>query len=515
MLMKYILWFLSWSIITITHAQLPESLANYKYEVAHKVFAQLVQAKGDKTKPPPQFQLVATDLYAAYRKDTMIGLEELAYDICTTLGKDSLNALAAVLGHELIHYYNHSEANKHHDFMGNYYELEADYAGGFLAYSAGYSTFGLMPKLLDAVYDWYGTGDSMEGYLTKSERKKLAKKAEVYSQQLVQLFQMSNYLALLSKYKEAAYYMTYILQTYKSRELYNNVGVNLLLEVMQMVSSVKEPFQYPLILETTTNIVSRGEPQTTKTIRPMVNQAIGFLERAITLDPTYASSYLNLGCAYSLKAQYDSAQYYIQEVQKYDTNHTLTPAIYLLQGILHAKQERYKIASQFFKKAQASTTYEPMATTNFKTLYNIPQPYFPEPERPLLKLETFYQNDQPIDLLSFIRPNLLTDTFHLYHKKPPIISRLQTNDRLTIISQNQASKAVNLVVGFTQANYKAATTNGLYLQDNLEKVQQIYGKPERIHATPQGSYWVYDYYGIIFLIQEGRVWQWCLYELDN
>lgn len=34
-----------------------------------------------------------------------IGLEEKAYDICISFGADSLNALAALLGHELVHYF--------------------------------------------------------------------------------------------------------------------------------------------------------------------------------------------------------------------------------------------------------------------------------------------------------------------------------------------------------------------------------------------------------------------------
>ena len=99
---------------------------------------------------------------ASFNPDKIqVVLDEKAYDICVSFGKDSLNALAALLAHELIHYYEKHDWSRHFamnnenletarqlERMGDglKQETEADNLGGFMAFSVGYNTYGIMPE---------------------------------------------------------------------------------------------------------------------------------------------------------------------------------------------------------------------------------------------------------------------------------------------------------------------------------------------------------------------------------
>jgi len=128
---------------------------SHKYQVTHKVLMNLIKAKGDRRMPIPTLRISNSERYVAYAKpkDAIICLEEKAYDICTGFGKDSLNAIAALLAHELTHYYEKHNWTSH--FIQDHKDLplseklkgfdekikqetQADYLGGFLAYTAGY-----------------------------------------------------------------------------------------------------------------------------------------------------------------------------------------------------------------------------------------------------------------------------------------------------------------------------------------------------------------------------------------
>lgn len=128
----------------------PEPVEGYKLEVAQRIFDDLVKTRGSFRMPVPELVMNTGRRYMAWMHPgkRQIGLEEQAYDICASLGEDSLNALAAMLSHEIIHYY------ENHDWKRNFinqndgleaaeqleqlsdglkYKTQADYFGGVLA----------------------------------------------------------------------------------------------------------------------------------------------------------------------------------------------------------------------------------------------------------------------------------------------------------------------------------------------------------------------------------------------
>ena len=140
------------------------NVAAYKLSVTSSVFRKLLEARGDFRMPPPELVMNDGQLYVAWMnsKKEQVGLEEKAYDLCATFGADSLNALAALLAHELTHYYEKHDWTRHFSRAnanteagaqlakleeGLKLEVQSDYLGGFLALSAVDRRLGLRARI--------------------------------------------------------------------------------------------------------------------------------------------------------------------------------------------------------------------------------------------------------------------------------------------------------------------------------------------------------------------------------
>ncbi|MBK9643250.1 MAG: hypothetical protein IPO72_18700 [Saprospiraceae bacterium] len=170
-----------------------------------------------------------------------------AYDACLPYGDA---AIAFLLGHELTHYYekhawrsgfagnnNDLKASRslkvdNNDMVSN--EIEADYLGGFLAYSAGFGLFDKGGEIIKSVYKDYKMKDDIDGYPSLQDRVELSKRSASKLESLIDAFEMANMLNATGKFEEAKYYYKYILMHYQSREIYNNVGAANLYEMAQL-----------------------------------------------------------------------------------------------------------------------------------------------------------------------------------------------------------------------------------------------------------------------------------------
>ena len=81
-----------------------------KVQTATKVFDDLVSAIGD-GRSPPAFRIVprgaAGGMQVAWFDPTArsVSIQEETFDLCASLGIHENDALAVLLGHELVHYY--------------------------------------------------------------------------------------------------------------------------------------------------------------------------------------------------------------------------------------------------------------------------------------------------------------------------------------------------------------------------------------------------------------------------
>src|SRR5207253_10577420 len=97
---------------------LPEN--SRKYQITHQVFDRLTNVFAN-SRPQPQLEIIVRNrnkhkVIALYKpgNQPLIQVDEEVYDLCTKLGKDSLNALAVLLSHELAHHY------EKHDWYSTY-----------------------------------------------------------------------------------------------------------------------------------------------------------------------------------------------------------------------------------------------------------------------------------------------------------------------------------------------------------------------------------------------------------
>lgn len=300
------------------------------YKTANDVFQKLVEARGDFRFEVPAFYISTSSSKVAFisADSKSIAIEEQALELCKKQGKDFENALAALLGHELIHFY-----EKHlwkdeftADFQGLditttlsafqdrvLNETQADYLGGFLAYSAGYEVFEGLPHLLDQVYKEYKLSDVMKGYPSLKDRQTLATKSIEKLKGLVEIFEMANVMTAIGRYDEARALYRQILGDYQGREIYNNLGIVTFLEAKSYFEEKDMPFQLPIELEAGFAASGRGFGDNIEATRKrLLNEAITYFNYAIGLDAGYAPAYLNKACAYYLLGDIPRARFYAE-----------------------------------------------------------------------------------------------------------------------------------------------------------------------------------------------------------
>jgi len=300
----------------------------------NKVFNQLVTAYGS-AKSAPQLVVLKDKLqqkspafYEASPKP-LIKVDAHFYSLCRTFGKDSLNALSIVISHELAHYYNDhtfcsdfafavSKSNK--TYAGKLklvsktermsLETQADYKGLFYSAIAGYTPFEIYPKLLDGVYKHYQLKDDNDGYPSRTERKEIAKNAQMKATHLFELFQKGIKAKEDKKYDEAIAAFEEVNNYFPSRENYNNIGVVKTLQALELKVLTSEEyhfpkrFLYPLETDNTSRLNQNGtrgtDDKQQEQMTTLLKSAQKDFEKAISLDPNYAIAFINLACVFDL-----------------------------------------------------------------------------------------------------------------------------------------------------------------------------------------------------------------------
>lgn len=334
------------------------------------VFNKLVEAYGN-AKAAPQLQFMdATPKpeTPAYYIKPIIKVDRHLYKLCQELGKDSLNALAVVLSHELAHYYyDHSFCTdfafairkRNSDFAKTIklvdknqkivFETQADDRGIFYAAIAGYNPFDVQPKIIDAIYNHYQLSEFNEGYPSKSERKEIAKNALVKAQQLYSIFEE----ALLAKenndFDKALLLFEKVNSDFPSRENYNNMGVMKTLMALKLKPLSSEDYKfpkrflYPLEIDNASRLQVNATRGTNagqqKEMRELLKSAQKYFEKAISLDPNYSVVYINLACVFDLLNNPEAAIGKIKELSPNNQNNNDAKRI-LAIAYYHADNDR-------------------------------------------------------------------------------------------------------------------------------------------------------------------------------
>ncbi len=484
---------------------------NYKIRTARAVFENLVRTRGDFGQKEPAFVMNSRRQNIAWMdtKSREVGLEEKAYEVCQQFGADSLNALAILLAHELTHYYekhdwNRSFAQTNRNVAATRYissldesikqEMQADYVGGFLAFSAGYQVYDIMPRLLPKLYEVYGLPSALPGYPTLEDRIKMSRNASNQLRRLVGVYETAQMLTVLEEYRAAATYYAYVLEDFQSREIANNIGTNLCLAALAYFSTPEMPFILPLEIDANSrlNSLKNVELQRIEIRERMLGEALKAFDRAIHLDPNYVPAHINTAAAYVLLARWEDAAYWIRRTKQLTgfgsggEDH-FAQDLQVLEGILAALQGQ---------KQQAEQLFSTLAEQNFFLAK--------------LNLAILQEKARPSVVVDGRAEAVVIDGIQLnrFLAAPLPMEEVVLSEQIICGSKTLAGSDVWLhyandgkeytVVQWTKPQSSDRTLKGLGIGSVAEEVQQHYGDPPRQVNTTKGLLWVYPGVQLLF-----------------
>lgn|GEM_PF-737411 len=379
-------------------SQVVESEKSIIPAIAEQVLKNLYLTYGDRQRPCPKLLFTDDNQGPRYRESAQtIVLDERSMEVCRSFGRDSVSALAFIIGHELVHFFH----SKHHDHKAEYsylvfdrgkhgdaeQERLADVQGIFNAYLAGYRTTAILPKVIAKLYESYQLKSKLDGYPSLSERQRTSAEVLATVDTLAQLYETANFLTAIGQYELAAASYQYILRYYPGREVYNNLGACHALHALFCSAKSPDAFQYPLEIDTDSRLTRPrargGESELTDSERALRKQLLLEAEKALKtagrLDPTYFPVDVNLLCVLALQGKSGEA------VRHWDTHRIaastkisatqknrarLALGIGLAQTSEAGEREQASRIFQDIAKQKADPALASMAAYNLKALQN-------------------------------------------------------------------------------------------------------------------------------------------------
>ncbi|MCB9082163.1 MAG: hypothetical protein H6555_10675 [Lewinellaceae bacterium] len=497
----------------------------YKLATLSQVYQALIQARGDMVHVPPKLIMRKADQYVAWMdaKEQVIGVEEKAYDLCVSLGADSLRAMAALLGHELTHFYEKHDWNTR--FAADNQELgssqiiqnlsaglsqetQADYLGGFLALSAGYDTYGILPRLLPAIYAAYELPDSLVSYPPLQERVQLAELADERRQALTTVFDLANNLHLIGAYQDAGIYYQYLVQQFPSREMFNNAGVNYVQAALLLFNPADFPYLFPLEtdLDSRLKVLQRaGIDQRVSRRDSLLALASDCFNRALMLDNDYWPAKLNQAVLEVLRDDVEAAAFHTSRLRRNRPMEQQAQADVLL-GVIAALAKDTTEALEYWSAAQKQGNV--LATLN------------------LQRIQGSAQASLTGTMNNLTAPKIENYSLGEYLRNPQIDRQVEVNatslgaswqkGRSTIyIHYADEGKRYGVFQVTADAN-ACVLNNPCLVGKSLESLEKQYGPPGRLVATPQGSVAVYPALKAMWIAdQQGVIKQYCVFSTEK
>lgn len=494
---------------------------NYKVETARAVYRRLVQAQGDFRRPVPELVLYDGRRYVAWMNaDALqIGLEEQAYDVCASLGADSLNALAMLLAHELMHYYQEHDwrrhfVHRHTDLAtarqldsleeGLKQETQADHLGGFLALTAGFKPFGILPRLLPKLYESYNLPADIYGYPSLQERLALADTASDRVQDLAVVLETAQCLTLLEAEEAALPYYRYVLREYQGREVYNNAAVAVIQAALRYFSPKDMPYALPVELDAESRLSGTRAVVTDAAARrgELLREAADYLERATLLDKNYAPAALNLAVVHLLLGDVEESEAWVRRCRKAANEPKTAADAAALAGVLAALREDTETAQAHWRKAAADGSTA--AGRNLKVPIGSPAAVL-----------VFTRNAEQIDSLqidAFLARPATDREVIVDQNRLTCGLRQLSGSRIYIHFEQRPEGARYAVFQWTEPAYGGTTGRGLSLGATAEQVAEHYGAPARTLELTNGSVLHYPQQNLLLqLDRRGRLARWAVY----
>ncbi|HNA57101.1 MAG TPA: M48 family metalloprotease [Chitinophagales bacterium] len=549
--MRNILWRLCLLVMMLSignallYAQTP-----FEYKYAQDVFNKLIRTINLSSPPKPILEVVPDpNMLATTSGNGKVTIGYQLVNKCRSFGKDSSNALAHVLSHELTHYYqNHfwseqfgsayadvgwgeqmQQSGKSLNVM-RLYETQADEYGMYYAFSAGYRTLYIGDKVLDSIYTWFHLNEQLPGYPSLTERKQISIEARANIAKLIPVFETGNNCLLLAQMmggdqqmllaKTAALQFDDIIaRKMQTKEMYNNAAIARLLSVIPMFPDSLQNLQYPFMVETG-SILYKSErsrsangvtdPVMLDAMNTTIDEANTLLNNAVKLDKQFYPAWMNLAILYYLRGAYGSATDALQNASRsMGANNALLWSVDEMRAIIAAAQDDDAEATQLF--SSATTKGSQTATYNYACVYR-------DASNGLIKI------DNTLSAYATDTTEMLNgeSIFHFMDNLPPNrAGRFDVQNEELVLFTDTTSE---YILTYVRANFKPAysklrfisssenpavkTSKGLRKGDSLQQLIALYGKPSKIFLTGRGEVYAYPAQNIFVHISDEHVSEW-------
>lgn len=300
---------------SFANSYLSHQHAYYRY--VQKIYEDLLQTSGDFSKESPSLEVwTLQSSMALYNpKKNVILVDSSIVGLCKRRPKGA-EALAFLLGHELVHFYKghgHSKAAfaaKQQNFhQHQHHENQADRDGAFLAYMAGYDILQELPSgenvvadFLSAAYKLYELENQVKGYLPLADRKKASKAVLNKTANLVKIYEAGNRFAALDMNLQAQACFQYLLDSanVKNKHLLNNLALAKLQVAKAQTKAALQPYLFPTLLNTEDRFfeIERAQGTIFEPINQLLPKTLNYYREIVRMDPDYQPAFL--GYAYAL-----------------------------------------------------------------------------------------------------------------------------------------------------------------------------------------------------------------------
>ncbi len=436
----------------------------------------------------------ASEIAATNATQGKIFISTKTYQLCQTLGKDSLAALAFILGHEYEHYQKKEPKCKGFLFENTHIldkeeEKQADFAGNLYARLAGFSPCEVIDSFFINLYKTFKKGDNIPGYPSLNERIKMAKEQCLLAERYVDTFNFANLLMLTQHYEPASHLYENISYIFGSREIYFNQGITYLHQVLNASDSI---LKMPLGFDSETRLVRETTNHLNIADNPIFMKADSLIRKASLLDTSYFPAKITLLYMDIIgKKSGDSTM--LKQIEDLHTNSTLENQ---QKAILLAICKVY-----LGDKAQAIAIF-----TYYKTQY-------PHQMRGNLWLLGVFEEREPFLHNIFIEKiadkSISQWTEKLKNEKTAFYIQKDNETMLYKYSHKDNYEAIFI----QNINPNIPSFLGIKIGDKISEIERLYGKDYTYIYTPTKCYIYYKRNNWIVVMDKNQaVESWILFQ---
>jgi hypothetical protein len=242
----------------------------------------------------------------------------------------------------------------------------------FFAHIGGYKTTHLAENVVKKVYEHFKLKPNLPGYPELKERLKIARVSALKIKLLLERFEFANLCFVSKNYEVAAkMYDAIINSGFKSSEMYNNLGLCYMMQVIQS-DSIYQVYEWPIFLNSKSKLSSGSQRDILGLdVKETLLKAIGYFNDAIG-DKEAKYAYINLAIAHLLMdiSKEDTDNNNLEECSHFLSRLSSTnmPNLNTMHGILaHYKGDSVSSKKILFDNSEVS----PIAKRNYDKLFGI------------------------------------------------------------------------------------------------------------------------------------------------